>query len=46
VRAGLALYRETVTLMEGALAEPERTLILATCQRIAREIGEVCDGSA
>lgn len=34
VRAGLALYVETVALMRGALPEPQRAMILATCARI------------
>lgn len=31
VRAGLALYQETAALMRGALPDPQRSMILATC---------------
>jgi len=40
VRAGLALYGETVALMEDALPEPERGMILATVERIRLALGE------
>ncbi len=46
VRAGLALYVETVALMRDDLPEPERGLILATCARIAEFLGDGEHGRA
>jgi hypothetical protein len=40
VRAGLALYGATVALMETALPEPQRSMIMTTVQRIQSEVGE------
>jgi hypothetical protein len=40
VRAGLALYIETVALMEEALPEPAHSMILGTVGRIRDELGD------
>jgi hypothetical protein len=40
VRAGLALYGATVALMEAVLPEPQRSMIVATVERIHSELGE------
>lgn len=46
VRAGLALYVETVALMREALPEPQRAMILAACVRIQAFLEEANDGRA